>query len=34
LSGFVDSEQQRQRATALAQSVPGVKVVTNTIEVK
>ena len=34
LSGFVDSEQQRQRATALAQSVPGVKSVTNTIEVK
>ena len=34
LSGFADSEQQRQRATALAQSVPGVKSVTNTIEVK
>src|SRR5512143_3666594 len=34
LSGFVDSEQQRQRATALAQSVPGVKSVNNTIEVK
>ena len=34
LSGFVDSEAQRQRATALAKSVPGVKSVTNTIEVK
>ncbi|MFO1431651.1 MAG: BON domain-containing protein [Candidatus Competibacteraceae bacterium] len=34
LSGFVDSEQQRQRATTLARSVPGVKSVNNTIEVK
>lgn len=34
LSGFVDSEQQRQRATILAKSISGVKSVTNTIEVK
>lgn len=34
LSGFVDSEQQRRRAGALAQAVAGVQGVDNAIEIK
>jgi osmotically-inducible protein OsmY len=34
LSGFVDSEQQRQQATTVAKSVSGVKDVSNNLEVK